>query len=233
MLEFKKLVKNYGKKRALDINDLFVQKGECVGILGNNGAGKTTLFRSILDLVKPDTGTVSFQGFEIQGSDHWKGHISAFLDEASLIDFLTPTEYFNFVGSTFKMNQRDVEERLKKYDFFLNEDIRSNQKLIRELSTGSKVRTGIVSTLLHPVELIILDEPFAHIDPRSQQQLIQLIKSVNADGVTVLLSSHSLSNVADLCKRLILMHEGTILIDQFSDEEVLQKVSKYFSEDTV
>ncbi|MGF1924884.1 MAG: ATP-binding cassette domain-containing protein, partial [Bacteroidia bacterium] len=98
MLEINNLTKTYGTKTVVNINHLRISAGETIGLVGNNGAGKTTLFRMLLDLIRPNTGQILSKEINVANSDHWKDYTASYLDEGFLIDYLTPEEYFIFIG---------------------------------------------------------------------------------------------------------------------------------------
>ena len=228
MLTVQNLTKDFAGKKALDIPKLTIQQGECVGIVGNNGAGKTTLFRTILDLIQPTSGAVELFGQEVRRSDHWKSWVHAFVDESFLIDFMKPIEYLNFIAKTIGVGKQEVQKLLVEYAEFVNDDIRESRKMIRELSTGSKIRVGVLSTLLGDPKLIILDEPFAHLDPTSQARLMKMVTAKAKEGVTMILSSHNLQNVVDVCTRIVLIEGGQIKRDLSTSRETLEELEAYF-----
>lgn len=228
MIQIQQLTKDFSGKRALDINQLTFQQGECIGIVGNNGAGKTTLFRTILDLLPPTSGSVEIFGMAVKNSDHWKSGAHAFVDEGFLIDFLKPIEYLEFIAKTIGVGKQAVVELLEEYAEFVNDDIRSNSKMIRELSTGSKVRVGVLSTLIGDPKLIILDEPFAHLDPTSQSRLMKMVREKAESGVTMILSSHNLQSVVDVCTRIVLIEAGQVKMDVSTGSDTLEALESYF-----
>lgn len=124
------LKKVYGTKVALDIDHYTIRHGEIIGLVGNNGAGKTTLFRLMLDLLKADNGFVRIGETEVSSSEAWKETTGAYLDESFLIDYLTPEEYFYFVGRMCNLNRQTVDERLAVYERFMNDEILGQKKLI-------------------------------------------------------------------------------------------------------
>lgn len=228
MIQIQQLTKDFSGKRALDIQDLQFRQGECVGIVGNNGAGKTTLFRTILDLLPPSTGVVEILGQSVRKSDHWKSGVHAFVDEGFLIDFLKPVEYLQFIGKAIGVSKQAVAHLLENYSEFVNDDIRENNKMIRELSTGSKVRVGVLSTLLGEPKTIILDEPFAHLDPTSQSRLMKMVRAKAEAGVTMILSSHNLQSVVDVCSRIVLIEAGQVKMDVHAGSDTLEALEAYF-----
>lgn len=227
MIQIRNLTKTFGKQVALDIPKLEVLEGECIGIVGNNGAGKTTLFKLMLDLLKPETGRVSIDGEQVEQSSSWKQSLNAFIDESFLIDFLTPKEYLQFVLAA-KNDEQSVENLLSHYPAFSNGDIEESRKYIRDLSTGTKVRVGVYSLLAGNPKYLLLDEPFAHIDPTSQKRLSKLLLNQKELNRTVIVSSHNLQNIADCCDRMILLEDGKIRWDVSVNDKAMADLTAYF-----
>ena len=167
MITLSNLRKQFGETIACDIPSFTVNDGDVLGLVGNNGAGKTTLFRLMLDLLKADEGTVSIDGINPAESEDWKMTTAAYIDDGFLIDYLTPEEYFSFLGKISGMDQTTVDERLALYDHLAGGEIFGQKKLIRNLSAGNKQKVGIISALMRQPKLVILDEPFNFLDPSS------------------------------------------------------------------
>ena len=148
MITISNLKKAFGETIACDIPEFTINDGDILGLVGNNGAGKTTLFRMILDLLKPDEGTVSINSINPAESEEWKDQTGAYVDEGFLIDFLTPEEYFAFLGKVNNITQEEVDERLKPYERLASDEIFGQKKLIRNLSAGNKQKVGIIAALL-------------------------------------------------------------------------------------
>lgn len=227
MIEFNKITKVYGKKTALSADQLRIHECQCVGVVGNNGAGKTTMLSLILDLIKATTGTVSFNGTPVSVSDNWKNHIGSYLNEGFLIPFLTPVEYLEFVASLHGRNRSDLDSFLHENASFYNDDILSG-KFIRQLSSGNKNKIGILAAMLSSPELIILDEPFANLDPGSQLWLKEKLRTFHNSGMTIIISSHDLRQITDLCSRIIVLEDGKIVLDVNTGPETLHELEKYF-----
>lgn len=230
MIRIKNLKKSFNGKQALAIESLEINHGECVGIVGNNGAGKTTLFKSILDLVKPDGGYVSVEGELVSESDSWQNHLNAFIDESFLVEFLKPKEYLKFVLEA-KKSKISVSDLLVRFSDFSNSDIDESKKFIRDLSTGTKVRIGVLSLLAGDPKYIIMDEPFAHIDPTSQVRLRKLIRAQKEEGRSVIVSSHNLQNIAESCDRVILIENGSVKYDVAVNPVSMKELDDYFKEE--
>jgi len=227
----KNLKKRYGRETVVDIEDFSVADGEILGIAGNNGAGKTTLFRLLLDLIKADEGEVSICGINPAETETWKNRTGAFLDDSFLIDFLSPEEYFNFVGAVSGLSEQDTAERTAAFSSFLESVTAGGTKLIRELSAGNKQKTGIAAALLTRPELVILDEPFNFLDPSGQIELKRLLKSYHEQtGATIMISSHNLMHTVDVSTRLALMEKGKIIRDFPADDAAsVQAMQEYFN----
>ena len=226
------LKKSYNNTTALDIADFRISDGGVIGLAGNNGAGKTTLFRLMLDLIKADCGSVQIDGTDVARSEAWKEKVGAYLDDSFLIDYLTPEEYFHFIGKICGIDKQTIDEQITLFSHFLSEEILSASKLIRNLSAGNKQKTGIVAALLHNPQLVLLDEPFNFLDPSSQVALKRLIKDYNqSTGATIIISSHNLNQITELCERIILLEHGLIIKDiDNSDGTAKSELDYYFGE---
>ena len=227
LLEFKNVRKEYGKVIVLDIENLSIDKGECVGIVGNNGAGKTTAFSLILDLIKASNGAIESKGDDVSSNESWKSYTSAFLDETFLIDFLTPNEYFDFVGGLHNLSKREVQDFIIQFEEFFNGEILGAKKYIRDLSKGNQKKVGIVGALIGNPEIVILDEPFASLDPTTQIRLKKIIRE-RLDQHTFLISSHDLTHVADVCNRIVILEQGKVVMDNPKTDDTIQQMTEYF-----
>ena len=214
MITIQDLTKRFGDKVAVDIPSFIINDGDVLGLVGNNGAGKTTLFRLILDLIKADSGEVSTNGINPAASEEWKHDTGAFIDEGFLIDFLTPEEYFEFVGKVSGLSQEQTSERLADFERFMAGEIMGQKKLIRDYSAGNKQKIGIISALLHTPKTVILDEPFNFLDPSSQIVLKRLLTDyAQQHEATILISSHNLQHTVDISTRIALLEHGQIIRD--------------------
>ena len=164
MIRIENLVKKFGKNVAVDINGLEVAEGEVAGLVGNNGAGKTTLLRLILDLYKADAGRVLVSGNNVAINEEWKKHTGSFIDSSFLIDFLTPEEYFHFIGDCYGLPKDEVDRRLERFAGLMNGEILGKGKILRSLSAGNRQKTGIIGAMLAAPSLLILDEPLHGLD---------------------------------------------------------------------
>jgi ABC-2 type transport system ATP-binding protein len=229
MITINKLIKTYSGKMVVNIPMLDIKEGELLGLVGNNGAGKTTLFRLLLDLVRADAGEVFSKGQPVSTTEEWKSYTAAYLDEGFLIGYLTPEEYFYFAGNLHGLSRPNVDQFLRGLEDFFAGNVLKTGKYIRDLSKGNQFKTGIAACLLTDPELLILDEPFANLDPSSQMRLIRMLKDVCAKKkTTVLISSHDLNHVTDVCHRILLMEKGRIIKDSDTTADTLQELEAYF-----
>ena len=214
MISISNLKKHFGETCACDIPSFTINDGDILGLVGNNGAGKTTLFRLLLDLLKADEGTVWIDSVNPAESEAWKQYVGAYIDQGFLIDFLTPEEYFAFLGKISGMKQAEVDERLGQFERFANGEIFGQKKLIRNLSAGNTMKVGIISALFRQPKTVILDEPFNFLDPTSQLLLKHLLHDYAANtGATILISSHNLQHTIDISTRIALLEHGQIIRD--------------------
>lgn len=229
MIKIENLLKKFGNTIAVDIPDLYVGINEIWGLVGNNGAGKTTLLRLMVDLLKPDRGQVLSKMVPVYQSEHWKNYTGSFIDNNYLIEFLTPKEYFEFIAKIYGMSRSDLYKRLESYDHFFNIKIPETSKYLRQLSSGEKQRAGIISALLSNPEVLILDEPFNFLDPSSQILLKNiLIHAFQYKTKTIILSSHNLNHISEICTRVVLMEKGVIVKDLQNTRETMSEIDSYF-----
>lgn len=232
MIEIRNITKTYNKDTVLKIDSLEINSGQTFGLVGNNGAGKTTLFSALLDLIKPTTGEVLNNGINVRTSEDWKTFTSAFLDESFLISYLMPEEYFYFVGELRNFNKDKVDEFLKQFEDLFNGEILGGKKFIRDLSKGNQKKVGIVAALIGDPEVIILDEPFANLDPTTQIRLKKIIKNLSKkEDVTVLVSSHDLQDVTEVSDRIVLLEKGLIIKDIKKTTKTLKDLESYFTKE--
>ena len=231
MIRLDNLQKSFGEKVAVNIPEFTINDGDILGLVGNNGAGKTTLFRLILDLMKADEGTVSINGINPAESEEWKKTTGSYIDEGFLIDFLTPEEYFEFLGKVNNMTKDAVESREKDFEQFMAGEIMNQKKLIRDFSAGNKQKIGIISALFNCPRLVILDEPFNFLDPSSQNILKKLLLTYARENeATVLISSHNLQHTIEISTRIALLEHGIILKDLQNEHGSAEKeLEDYFN----
>jgi len=231
MIQVNNLSKTYNNGiKVLNIDGLEIPKGQSFGLVGNNGAGKTTFFSLLLDLIQPSSGYIKNNDIQVNTSEAWKPFTAAFIDESFLIGYLTAEEYFYFIGDLRNQNKADVDALLKKHEEFFNGEILNSKKYLRDLSKGNMKKVGIIATLIGNPEVVILDEPFANLDPTTVNRLKKIIKEL-ADNpeVTVLVSSHDLVHTVEVCTRIVALNKGEVVKDIQTSEETLKELEAFFA----
>jgi ABC-2 type transport system ATP-binding protein len=229
MISISNLKKEYNGVPVVEIQTLNIGKGDSFGLVGNNGAGKTTLFRMLLDLVKPTTGGITINGKSVKDNDEWKHYVGSFLDESFLISYLTPDEYFSFVGELHGYGAEDLKIFLSPFEEFFNGEIIGKKKYIRDLSKGNIKKVGIVAALIGQPEVVVLDEPFENLDPTSQIRLKDIIvREYKNRNTTFLISSHDLNHVTEICNRIVLLEKGRVINDMKGGQQALVELETYF-----
>ena len=231
MITIDNISKKYGQAEVLNIESLKIPRGQSFGLVGNNGAGKTTLFNILLDLIRPTTGSITNNEVQVNLSEDWKTFTGSFIDESFLITYLTPEEYFDFIGDLRGMNKADVTSFVAQFEEIFNGEIIGKKKYLRDLSKGNQKKAGIVAALMGNPQVVILDEPFANLDPTTQIRLKKILKNLTADKeITVLVSSHDLSHVTEVCERIVVLDKGNVVKDIQTSAETLQELESYFAE---
>ncbi|MFD2892266.1 ABC transporter ATP-binding protein [Flavobacterium chuncheonense] len=230
MIQVQNLQKIYNGVPVLNIESLEIPKGQSFGLVGNNGAGKTTFFSLLLDLIQPSTGKITSNGIVISESEGWKPFTAAFIDETFLIGYLTPEEYFYFVGELRGWNKADVDTFITRYEDFFNDEILNKKKYLRDLSKGNAKKVGIIAALIGNPEIVVLDEPFANLDPTTQIRLKRIIKELADDNnTTILVSSHDLQHTVEVSHRIVVLNKGEVVNDIVPNEQTLKELEQFFS----
>jgi ABC-2 type transport system ATP-binding protein len=229
MIIVNNIQKAYNGNIVVNIPQLATRQGEIIGLVGNNGAGKTTFFRLVLDLVRADKGEIVSGDKNVATTEDWKNYTAAYLDEGFLINYLTPEEYFYFVGSLNNRSRTYVDDFLRNFDAFFDGSVLRSGKYIRDLSKGNQFKVGIAACLLREPQVLILDEPFANLDPSSQLRLIKMLKEwQERNPMTIFVSSHDINHITDVCSRILLMEKGRIIKDFDTTADTLQELETYF-----
>ncbi|WP_372945591.1 ABC transporter ATP-binding protein [Muriicola sp.] len=230
MISVHDITKVYGSQTVLNFPHLEIPKGQSFGLVGNNGAGKTTFFSLLLDLIQPTTGKILNNGVQVDISEAWKPFTSAFIDETFLIGYLTPEEYFYFIGELRGQNKADVDALISGFENFFHGEILGQKKYLRDLSKGNQKKVGIVASFIGNPEVVILDEPFANLDPTTQIRLKQIIRDLASDkDVTVLVSSHDLMHVTEVCERIVVLNKGEVVRDIQTSPQTLRELESFFA----
>lgn len=230
MITVTNLTKKYKDVQVLNIENLEIPMGQSFGLVGNNGAGKTTFFSLLLDLIQPTTGYIKSKEVQVNLSEDWKPFTSSFIDESFLIGYLTAEEYFYFIGELRGQTESDIDEFVKQFEVIFNDEILGKKKYLRDLSKGNQKKAGIVAALIGNPEIVILDEPFANLDPTTQIRLKQMLKELSQkDNTTFLISSHDLGHITDVCERIVVLEKGDVVKDILTSTETLKELEAYFA----
>ena len=215
IIECKNVSKSFGEKVALDNVTVEIPKGKIFGLLGPNGAGKTTLIRIINRITIPNSGTVSFEGRPITQDDVEK--IGYLPEERGLYRKMKVGEQAMYFAQLKGMSYRDAMDELKKW--FVRFGIESwwNKK-VEELSKGMAQKVQFITTVVHKPSLLILDEPFSGFDPVNAQLIREEILRLKAEGATIILSTHNMESVEELCDNIALINKSHVVITGGVDE---------------
>src|SRR5690606_3490913 len=148
MITIHNLSKEYNGVKVLDIEHIEIKRGGSVGLVGNNGAGKTTLFSLLLDLRQASSGEIRINELNVHASDRWKDFTGSFVDDSFLIGYLTPEEYFYFVGELSNIGKEEIDTFVAQYEEFFNGEVLHKNKYIRDLSKGNQKKVGIIGALI-------------------------------------------------------------------------------------
>ena len=229
MIVIENLKKCFGSVKAVDVKSLSLSKGEIIGLVGNNGAGKTTLMRLMLDLIKADRGRVTINGKDVSQCEDWKSLVGSYMDSSFLIDFYTVKEYLQFVCDAYSIDKAKQDSAIDMFRGFIDDSVWADNKYIRDLSSGNKQKVGIASAIIPHTDVIILDEPFNYLDPTSQVVANNMLKKESERGALVIVSTHNLAHVTNLCTRVLLMERSEIIRDiDNTNGEAQQILSEYF-----
>jgi len=230
MIRVERLTKQYSGTTVLNVPALEIPEGQSFGLVGNNGAGKTTFFSLVLDLLRPTTGSVASRDRAVEGSEHWKEYTGSYLDERNLIPFLTPEEFLEFVASLHGLGASGLKEFTEGMASFFNDEVLGKGKYIRDLSKGNQKKVGIAAALIGSPAVLVLDEPFPHLDPSSVIKLKRQLQDLHrAQKLTMLISSHDLNHITEVCERIVVLEKGDVVQDLKTDERTLETLRSYFS----
>lgn len=217
VLKTEGLSKKYGNYLAVNDVSMTINKGDIYGFIGENGAGKTTFIRLVSSLIKPDGGT--FQLFE--GNDY---NIGAVVETPSLYLYMTAME--NLMAQGKMLGKLDIEEHKRVLNLVKLEYLIDSKKKAKDFSLGMKQRLGIAMALLAEPKFLLLDEPMNGLDPEGVVLMRNLIKTLNDQGITFLISSHMLSELSKVATRYGFIHRG-VLIKEITEKELKESVTSY------
>ncbi len=207
--------KTFGEMRAVDDVSFSVDRGEIFGLLGPNGAGKTTTIRIILDIFKPDSGSVSILGGHLDESK--KDRIGYLPEERGLYQDIPLDRCLTYLASLKSLQPAEARRRIDAY--LERFDLAAyRQKKVKELSKGMQQKAQLIATLVHQPELVIIDEPFSALDPVNTQMVKDLLQEQRSQGVTIVMCTHQMHQVEELCDRLVLIDQGKAVLYGALDE---------------
>ena len=210
-VELVRVAKQYADVIAVDYIDLDVKRGEIFGLLGPNGSGKTTVLKTILGLVKPDSGSVKVLGINVQDDPVGVKRRVGYVPESPRIyEFLTGLEFLDLTGDIYGMSPSEKKRRIDEYLEALELGGREGD-MISSYSQGMKQKVAVISALMHRPELLLLDEPLNALDPRSARIVKDLLRELSLKGVTAIMSTHILEIAQAMCDRIGIMYEGRLL----------------------
>lgn len=222
MLEIQNLTKKYGKFLALDNLNLHIGKGEIFGFVGPNGAGKTTTMRIVCGLLKATSGTVLVDGINaITNPEDIKRRVGYVPDFFGVYDNLKVLEYMEFYGSMYGMEKEDVDEISEGLLELVNLSDKK-EEFVDTLSRGMKQRLCVARALIHNPDLLVLDEPNSGLDPRARFEMKEVLKNLGSMGKTIIISSHILPELAEMCTSIGIMEHGQLIVSG-KVEEIMQK----------
>jgi ABC-2 type transport system ATP-binding protein len=208
-VEISKITKSFGTLKAVDEVSFNIEKGELFGLLGPNGAGKTTAIRCMLDIFKPDSGSIALLGGPM--SESKKNLIGYMPEERGLYQDIPLDRCLTYLGSLKGLSPLEVRQRsdgyLERFDL-----VAYRTKKVKELSKGMQQKAQIIATILHHPELLIVDEPFSGLDPVNTQMVKDLLREQREQGVTIILCSHQMQLVEELCDRIVLIDHGKVML---------------------
>lgn len=224
MLQLQNVTKKFGKFIAVDNLSFEIKGGELYGFLGPNGAGKTTTIKMITGLLIPSSGSIIINGFDTSKNFYEaKKYIGYIPDQPFIYDKLTGREFLLFSGGLYNLNNHllkdkvdEVIERLKISSWI--------DRRTEEYSQGMKERVVIASALIHDPKLIIIDEPMVGLDPQSTKIIKELLIELSEKGKTILMSTHSLYIVEEICNRIGIIKEGKLIYD-----DKIENVKEFFN----
>ncbi len=228
MLRIEHLTKQYGDKKAVDDLCIHIQRGEIYGFIGHNGAGKTTTIKSCCGILKFDAGEIYVDGISVRENPiACKKKIAYIPDNPDLYEFMSGIKYLNFIADIFGIKQKDRQYRIHKYAeiFELTSDL---AQPVSSYSHGMKQKLAIIAALIHEPQLVIMDEPFVGLDPKSSHILKELMRDICNRGGAIFFSTHVLEVAEKLCDKIAIIKGGRLIksgtMDEVKGDDSLESV---------
>lgn len=225
LLEIKHLYKSYHKDQVLKDINIKINKGDIYGLIGPNGSGKSTTIKTVLGLVKKDSGEVFFDGKLIDRNNSMNGLIGATIEEPSFYEYLSGYQNLKLHGNLHNLPDKRIDEVLELVDLK-----KVKNKKVSKYSMGMKQRLAVARAFINKPELVILDEPTNGLDPQGVLDMREFIKEQSERGVTFIYCSHILSEVQNLCNRIGLIKEGVIIAEDCTSKLLSQEKNVYVIE---
>jgi ABC-2 type transport system ATP-binding protein len=222
MVKLENVTKQFGLKTVVDNFSLQVRQGELFGLLGPNGAGKTTTINMIIGALAPESGTIAINGSRTRGEHSIKRLMGVVPQTIAVYEMLTAQQNLNFFGRLYGLAGKDLNDRIDRVFDIVNLSERRNEK-VSKYSGGMKRRLNIAAALMHRPSLLILDEPTVGVDPQSRNAIFESIRVLNNEGCTIILTSHYIEEIQQLCSRVGVMDEGKLV----AENTVAQLISEY------
>ena len=211
MLKIEHLTKTYGGKKAVDDLSLHIAPGEIYGFIGHNGAGKTTTIKSCCGLIHFDKGEILIDGHSIVDEPMMcKQNIAYLPDNPDLYDYMTGIQFLNFVADIFGVSAKDRTERIHKYATEM-ELMNPLANPVASYSHGMKQKLAIMSALIHAPKLVLMDEPFVGLDPKSAHTLKGYMREICDEGGAIFFSTHVLEVAEKLCDKVAIIKDGKLI----------------------
>lgn len=211
MLTIENLTKQYGKFVAVDHLSFHIEKGEIFGFVGPNGAGKTTTMRIICGLLKATSGSVTVDGVDaIRQPEDIKRKVGYVPDFFGVYDNLKVMEYMEFYGSMYGLDRKETDDLSQGLLELVNLSDKK-EEFVDTLSRGMKQRLCVARALIHNPDLLVLDEPNSGLDPRARFEMKEVLKNLGSMGKTILISSHILSELSEMCTSIGIMEHGKLV----------------------
>ena len=227
MIEFvnisKKFQNHFWEKNVLALDNVSfkIHKGDLVGFLGANGAGKTTLIKILMDFSRSTSGELKFDSSFGKNILEVRSKIGYLPERAYLYQHLTGREFFVYTGLINGICRRELKILIKKWSEKIQIDYALDRK-IKSYSKGMQQRLGFISALIHSPRLLILDEPLSGLDPVGRRDFKSILKELNESGITIFFSSHIVSDVEEICNKVIFIEKGKLLYDGDIDSLILK-----------
>ncbi len=229
MLKINHLSKTYkGGKKAVDDLSLQIEPGDIFGFIGPNGAGKTTTIKAVVGVLDFDEGDIFINGMSVTSNPIGCKKITAYIpDNPDLYDYFTGIAYLNFIGDVFSVEQHEREQLVKYYGDLL-ELTENLGDLIATYSHGMKQKLAVISALIHKPKLLVLDEPFVGLDPKSAYTLKTIMHELCDGGSAIFFSTHVLDVAEKLCSKIAIIRDGKLIAcgdtDDVKGDESLEEV---------